>query len=60
MPPRPTEQEVLALLDVAKQESEKNWLILRLIVEHGFKLGEIMGNKMHTAKLEGIRVEDLG
>lgn len=75
MPNRPrrtrklTVEETLRILSVAKRHSNTDWLILRLIVEHGFKLGEIVGNKRswyspegnrkYSSNLPGIRIKDL-
>lgn len=55
-----SDQEVLTLLKVAKDSSKSDWLILRLIVECGFKLGEVVASLRNTSKLPGIQIEDLG
>ncbi len=54
-----TPEETLRILSVAKRRFPPDWLILRLIVEHGFKIGEIVGSHSGRANLPGIKIKDL-
>jgi hypothetical protein len=54
-----TVEETLRILSVAKRHSYSHWLIMRLIVEHGFKIGEIVGNSTRRNTLPGIKIKDL-
>ncbi len=58
-PPELSDQEILALLKVAKAELHRDWLIFRLVIEHSFTIGEIVGSKRHGSNLPGIQIEDL-
>jgi len=49
-------EETLRILSVAKRRFYPDWLIVRLMVEHGFKIGEIVSS---PTGLPGIKIKDL-
>lgn len=57
--PKLTENDVRNLLQTAKETDEQDWLILRLIAEHDFKVGEVVGNR-RTGNIPALTISDLG
>lgn len=52
-------EQTLRILSAARRHFYTDWLILRLIAEHGLKIGEIVGNMDRRTKLPGIKIKDL-
>ena len=60
--PELTKEDGERLLELARTENPRDWLILRLITQAGFKTGEIVGSydKRTDSGVEGIHLRDIG
>lgn len=54
-----TREDGEKILEQARAEEVRDWLVLRLIMQAGFKNGEIVGRDERGSRIQGIRLRDM-